>query len=79
MLQQPVMGQAMYVVCIYNKEVRALVKENQSHAYYEDYWADTQVRDIVAYDEDEARSLIEKRFPPEDGFVIEDLSEARYN
>ena len=78
MLHQLIDGQAMYEVGIYNKEVRALVKENQSHSYYDDYWADVQVRDIIAHDETEARELIEKRFPPEDGFVIEGVEESHF-
>lgn len=78
MLHQPIAGHALYEVAIYNKEVRALVKENQSHTYYDDYWADVQVRDIIAHDEGEARDLIEKRFPSEDGFVVETVTESRY-
>ena len=78
MLPQPMAGQAIFEVCIYNKDVRALVKENQSHTFYDDHWADTQVHDIMAHDEGEARALIERRFPPEDGFVIEALTVSRF-
>ncbi|MCW8915841.1 MAG: hypothetical protein OQK24_08300 [Magnetovibrio sp.] len=61
----------VYLVQLYNKAVRALVKENQSHSFYEDHWADSHTQDVVAASEDEARTKIAKRFPPEDGFVIE--------
>lgn len=73
MLQQPKNGQHLYEVKIYNKDVRAMVKENQSHCYFDDHWADVQVHDIMASNETEARALIAKRFPPDDGFVIEDV------
>ncbi len=73
MLRQPKNGHQLFEVAIYNKEVRSLVKENQSHRYFDDQWADTQLRDIVAKDEGEARELIAKRFPPDDGFVVEDV------
>ena len=61
----------VYLVKFYNKVVRALVKENQSHSFFEDHWADLHTQDVVAADEAEARTKIAKRFPPEDGFVIE--------
>lgn len=66
----PTLGQT-YLVKFYNKVVRALVKENQSHSFFEDHWADTHTQDVVAATEDEARTKIAMRFPPEDGFVIE--------
>lgn len=60
----------IFEVCIYNKEVRSLVKENQSHAFFDDHWADEQVRDVMADSADAARHLASTRFPPDDGFVI---------
>ncbi len=73
MLHLPNEGQAIYEVSIYNQEVRALVKENQSHYFFDDQWADIQVHDVTAIDELEARKLIAERFPPDDGFVIQDV------
>ncbi len=73
MLQQPKNGHQLFEVAIYNKEVRALVKENQSHCFFDDQWADTQLRDVIAKDEAEARELIAQRFPPDDGFVVQDV------
>jgi len=73
MLQQPKNGHQLFEVAIYNKEVRALVKENRSHCFFDDHWADTQLRDVIAIDEDEARDLIAERFPPDDGFVIQEV------
>jgi hypothetical protein len=77
MLQLPTAGQQVYEVSIYNKEVRSLVKENQSHLFFDDQWADVHVHDVMALDEDHARQLIAERFPPEDGFVIEGVSPTR--
>jgi len=68
----PNVGQ-VFLVKFYNKIVRALVKENQSHSFFEDHWADIHTQDVIATSEAEARSKIAKRFPPEDGFVIEDV------
>ncbi|MCP5374461.1 MAG: hypothetical protein H6907_22220 [Hyphomicrobiales bacterium] len=64
-------NRSKFEVSLFNKDVRALVKENRSHTFYEDRWADTQVHDISAEDEREARRLMAERFSPEEGFVIE--------
>ncbi len=75
MLHLPNAGQQVFEVSIYNKQVRSLVKENQSHHFFDDQWADVQIRDVVAQDEVEARKLIAERFPPGDGFVIEEVTQ----
>ena len=71
MLHFPTNGQQVFEVSIYNKAVRSLVKENRSRSYFDDYWADTQVRDVIAKNGTEARRLVTKQFPPDDGVVIE--------
>ena len=48
MLQLPTNGQHIFEVSIYNKDVRTLVKENQSHKTYDDQWADNRIHDVVA-------------------------------
>lgn len=73
MLHLPNAGQQVFEVSIYNREVRSLVKENQSHHYFDDQWADLQILDVVAHDAAEARKLFTERFPPDDGFVIGDV------
>lgn len=73
----PVMGQ-VYLVTIYNKVVRAMVKENRSHAFYSDRWANPHTQDVSAADEDEARDKMAARFRVEDGFVIESITPAKH-
>lgn len=70
MLQLPTNGQHVFEISIYNKDVRTLVKENQSHAIYDDQWADIHIHDVIALDENHARRLIAERYPYDDGFVI---------
>ena len=77
MIQQPYDGNTVYEVVLYNRKVRALVKENRSHTFFADTWADEQTQDVAARDEDEARELIQQRFPPADGFVITRMQPAR--
>ena len=74
MLHASCNGHQVFEVSVYNKEVRSLVKENQSHSYFDDYWADIQKQDVEAKDETEARQKIEHRFPTNDGFVVESIN-----
>jgi hypothetical protein len=73
MLYRPEDGQQIFEVEIYNRDVRSLVKQNQSHSYFDDFWADVQVQSIIACNEVEARNLISSKFPSDAGFVIEDM------
>jgi len=77
MLQMPCNGHQVFEVALYNKDVRSLVKDNQSHDFFDDQWADTHLHDIVAIDEVDARRLIDERFPSADGFVIERVAIAK--
>jgi len=71
MLKDPMEGERIFEVSVYNKLVRFLVKENQSHDIFDDHWADLRIQNLVARDENEARRIICERFPESDGFVIE--------
>lgn len=77
MLQMPTNGNKVFEVKIYNREVRSLVKENLSHTIFDDHWADVHVHDICAQNEEEARTVMMRRFPSEDGFVIENIKVAQ--
>ena len=70
MIEPNALGQ-VYLVSVYNSIVRALVKENKSHCFFDDQWADTHTQDVAAQNELEARAKIANRYPPEEGFVIE--------
>ena len=73
MLHIPQDGESVFEIFVYNKLVRALVKENQSHEIFGDHWADVQIQKLIAKDESNARSMISERFPESDGFVLETL------
>ncbi|MDP6108532.1 MAG: hypothetical protein QGF71_00465 [Rhodospirillales bacterium] len=62
-----------FEAAVYNKDVRAAVKDNKSHDFFSDFWADLQLQDVLASDETEARRLIDQRYPAERGFVVGDL------
>lgn len=71
MYAMPMSGQKVFEVAIYNTAVRDLVKDHKSHSTLDDQWADVQIRDVVARDENEARRVVEERYPPTEGFVID--------
>jgi hypothetical protein len=75
MLQFPWKDLKPYAFEVYNRNVRALVKNNLSDWHLDDYWADAQVRDVIAQNEDQARALIDDRFPSDEGFVVGALRE----
>ncbi len=74
MLNLPNNGYKIFEVQLYNKQVREMAQRRRRHVFFDPGWARPQVRDVVARDEAEARTLITERFPPEDGFVVERIS-----
>lgn len=78
MLHTPNPGDKIFIFAIYNQVVRALVKENESHQFIEDTWADVHRNTVNADTESEARQILSKLYPPEDGFVIEAVGQGSY-
>ena len=74
MLRHMTNGSNAYEVSLYNRDVRAAVKINESHDFYGDHWADTQIQDVMAHDETEALALISDRFPADRGFVVQEVA-----
>ena len=77
MLQHPTAIRKAFEVTIYNKHVRAAIKNNQSHEIYGDRWADPQKQNVMAPDEFQAMRLINLRYPSQEGFVVQELSECQ--
>lgn len=67
-------GYRVFHVQLYNSQVRSLLTKKQRHSFFDRHWAEPQLRDVVARDESEAWSLIVERFPPEEGFVVEQIT-----
>lgn len=78
MLQHAANGRKAFEFALYNRDVRAAVKDNQGHQFIGEQWADIQICDVMAADEREARRLIQSRYPPEMGFVVEGLVSRRH-
>ena len=69
--------QMQFEAAIYNREVRAALKDNRVHALLGDHWANTQYFSVIAATGAEARALLADRYPPDQGFVIADLTPVR--
>lgn len=69
-LHCPRPGSRAFEVTIYNRDVRALVKENEHHREFGDRWADQMHQVVEAADAEEAKAMAARRYPPEEGFVI---------
>ena len=69
-LNCPRPGSRAYEVFIYNRQVRALLKENASHRDFDDRWADQMCQVVEATDAEEAKARAAHYYPPEAGFVI---------
>lgn len=63
-------GYKNYEVRLFNRDVRALLKENRQHLLLSDRWADDRIAVVEARDAGEARIIASDRYPPEKGFVI---------
>lgn len=75
-LHRPRSGCATFSVHIYNSDVRATLKENQSHHMLSERWAEEQTHEVVAQSAEEARAIAAQRFPAKDGFVITAVNRA---
>lgn len=73
MLGCPKATNRSFQVSVYNHAVRQLVNQDESHDYYDDHWAESHRYQVFAETESEARTIVKRKFPPEEGFVIEDL------
>jgi hypothetical protein len=65
-----------FEVAIYNAQVRAKVRVGERHRDLSDDWAETHYVVFDAADEAEARSLAERKYPEERGYVIEAVDPA---
>jgi len=79
MFKIPNAEQRLFEAAIYNRTVREMVKSNRSHPLFDDKWADVHIFEVSACSEDEARTLLARRYSPELGFVVEVVIPARFS
>ncbi len=70
LLYCPRPGYKNWEVHLFNRDVRAMVKDNRQHGFFSDIWADDQMTVVEAQDAGEARAIASHHYPPESGFVI---------
>jgi hypothetical protein len=62
-----------FEIAIHNAEVRRMQREGMKHRNLSDSWGETHYMEIDAPTEREARARITRKYPPDKGFVIEDV------
>jgi len=63
-------GYAAFRVRLFNRDVRAALKENRQHILISERWADDRLTVVEARDAGEAHDIAALRYPPDSGFVI---------
>ena len=66
---------AKYEITVYNTQVRKMVEAGEHHPQWDDEWAEFRYIDVTADNEDKARAQIESRYPPGQGFIIDNVAE----
>ncbi len=64
-----------YEIGVYNKDVRDLVNDAQSHRELSDDWANIHFIEIKARDQSHALTKMRARYPENRGFVISEILE----
>ncbi|MCH8237790.1 MAG: hypothetical protein IIC06_06400 [Proteobacteria bacterium] len=64
---------AKFEVTIYNMRVREKVEQGEHHPRFKDDWADFRYVEFHADTEKRVRAMAEDRYPPDEGFVIENI------
>lgn len=64
-----------FEVGIYNQEVRECTRVSDHHEHLDDSWEDIHYIEIIAEDEEQARSKAQSKYPSNLGYVIEQISQ----
>jgi hypothetical protein len=59
-----------FEVGVFNQEVADLMAKGMRHKHLKDEWAEIQYIPISAASPDAARHKIERRYPPENGYIV---------
>ncbi len=64
-----------FEISVFNKDVRADLKDNRDHPIYSDRWCNAQRQLLTVCDEIELAKKLSELFPVKQGFVIEAIVE----
>jgi hypothetical protein len=71
------MEQHVYEVGVFNARVRKALAEGVRDVALSDDWADIHYFEILATDEQGARTKLGRRYPAENGYVITEVRQVR--
>lgn len=66
-----------FEAAIYNEEVRECLAIGERHKGFDDSWADIHYVEIMASNLKDAKTMAERRFPANKGFVIREVEELK--
>ena len=67
---------AVYEIALHNAQVREALSQGDRHKTFNDDWADTHYIEFTADSPDDAVAKCQRKYPSEEGFVIEQVTEA---
>ncbi|MBL6928067.1 MAG: hypothetical protein ISR44_02750 [Rhodospirillales bacterium] len=71
-------ARSTFEVAIVNKDVSRAVEMGGHHPDLADSWAEVNYFEIRANDENDARRKMASRYPPTEGYVIEDVFQIKF-
>ncbi len=67
-----------FEVAIYNEEVREKVRSGSRHRDLTDDWAEIYYIEVEAKDENDANQQILRKYPKNQGYVIESVTKVQF-
>ena len=64
---------------VFNQMVRDATLMGEHHRHLPDFWADQQLIEISADSAEEAMLMLADKYPPDKGYVISALLEAKFD
>lgn len=62
-----------FEVAVFNQEVKDLLAKNHKHEFLNDVWAERNYIEIEAFSLDEAKKTANRRYPKDQGYVVEEV------
>jgi len=78
MMSEAVVEDYSFEIGVYNEKVREAIKRGERHRQLADSWADIHYIEVKAPNEAKARTKVDRRYPPQQGYVIASVTKSKY-
>jgi hypothetical protein len=62
-----------FEITVFNQEVKDLLEQNQKHEFLNDVWAERNYIEIESSSMDQAKKTANRRYPKNQGYVVEEV------